>query len=196
MALPGSALPRWVLRSDVMAERADSKTWARRGVFVFAAFVLIVVDLVPLDMRPSLWVSPDLLLAATLVWVARKPEHIPVFVIAMLFLLTDFLFMRPPGLWAALVVILTEMIRRRHREFRDMPLLIEWGTIAFGVAAITIVNRVILAVVMSPQATLGLTLIEMIVTILIYPVIVLVAHFAFGVTRTSPGEIGSKGQVL
>ena len=179
-----------------MAEGADSKTWAQRVVFVALAFVVIVVDLVPLDMRPSLWVSPDLLLAVTLAWVARQPHYVPVLVIAFLFLMTDFLFMRPPGLWAALVVILTEMIRRRHREFRNMPMLVEWGTIAFGVAAITVANRIALAVVMSPQAPLGLTLIELVSTISVYPVVLLVAHFVFGVTRTAPGEIGNRGQIL
>ncbi|MEJ8562963.1 rod shape-determining protein MreD [Yoonia sp. GPGPB17] len=179
-----------------MAERMDRKTWMQGGVFLALAFMLIVIDLVPLDMRPSLWAFPDLLLAATLVWVVRKPTYVPVAVIALLFLMTDFLFMRPPGLWAALVVILSEILRRRHREFRNMPLLVEWGTVAFGILSITVINRLVLAVVMSPQAPLALTLIEMIATILVYPVVLLVAHFIFGVSRTSPGEIGSKGQIL
>lgn len=179
-----------------MAERADSKTWINRGAFVLLAFVLIVVDLVPLDMRPSYWAAPDLLLVATLVWVARKPRYLPVFVIAVLFLMTDFLFMRPPGLWAALVVVLTEVIRRQNRDFRNMPLLVEWGTIALGIVAITLANRLILAIVVARQAPIGLTLIEMVTTILAYPLVLIVAHFAFGVSRTAPGEIGNKGQVL
>ena len=179
-----------------MAEQMDRKTWVQGGIFLALAFILIVVDLVPLDMRPSLWISPDLLLAATLAWVVRKPIYVPVLVIALLFLMTDFLFMRPPGLWAALVVILTEVLRRQHREFRNMPLLVEWGTVAFGIVTITVVNRIVLAIVMSPQAPLGSTLIEMIVTIFVYPIVLLIAHFIFGVSRTSPGEIGSKGQVL
>ena len=179
-----------------MAEQTDSKTWVRRGVFVLLAFALIVVDLVPLDMRPSLWVSPDLLLATTLVWVVRKPNYVPVLVVAVFMLMTDFLFMRPPGLWAALVVILTEVIRRQNRDFRNMPLLVEWGTIAFGILAITIANRIVLAIVMAPQAPLALTLIEIIATILAYPLVLFVAHVIFGVTRTSPGEVGSRGQVL
>ena len=179
-----------------MAERADSKTWVQRGVFVVLAFVLIVIDLVPLDMRPSLWASPDFLLTATLVWVARKPRCVPVLIIATLMLMTDFLFMRPPGLWAALVVVLTEVIRRQNRDFRNMPLLVEWGTIAVGILAITVVNRVVLALVMAPQAPLALSLIEMVATILVYPVVLLIAHFAFGVSRTSPGEVGSRGQIL
>ena len=179
-----------------MAEWTDRKTWINRGVFVFLAFVLIVIDLVPLDMRPSLWAAPDLLLAATLAWVARKPRHVPVLVIAAIMLMTDFLFMRPPGLWAALVVGLTEMIRRQHRDFRNMPLLVEWGTITVGIIAITLANRVILAIVMAPQAPLALTMIEMAGTIAIYPVVLIVAHFVFGVSRSAPGELGSKGQVL
>jgi len=179
-----------------MAEQMDRKTWVQCGVFVALAFLLIVADLVPLDMRPSLWASPDLLLAATLVWVVRKPSYVPVTILALIFLMADFLFMRPPGLWAALVVTLTEVLRRQHREFRNMPLLVEWGTVAFGIVAITLANRIVLAVVMSPQAPLGLTLIEMIATILSYPIVVIVAHFIFGISRPAPGEIGSRGQVL
>ncbi len=179
-----------------MAERVDSGTWIKRGVFLGVAFLIIVADLVPLDMRPDAWAAPDLLLLAALAWVVRKPNYAPVLVIAAVFLLADLLFLRPPGLWAALVVILSETIRRQNREFRDMPLLVEWGTIAAGIVAITLINRLVLAIVVSPQAPLGLTLIEMIATILAYPVVVLVAHFIFGVSRVAPGEVGSKGQLL
>jgi len=91
---------------------------------------------------------------------------------------------------------LTEVIRRQNRDFRDMPFLVEWGTIAVGICAITIVNRLVIAVVMLPQAPLGLTFLEMIATIAIYPVVLVVAHFVFGVTRTAPGEVGSKGHLL
>lgn len=179
-----------------MAERTDGKAWINRGVFVLLAFVLIVIDLVPLDMRPSLWAAPDLLLAVTLAWVARKPRYAPVPVVAVIMLLADFLFMRPPGLWAALVVILTEAIRRQNREFRNMPLWVEWATVTFGIVAITLVNRLILAVVMAPQAPLTLTLVEMAGTIAIYPLVLAIAHFVFGVSRTAPGALGSKGQAL
>jgi rod shape-determining protein MreD len=179
-----------------MVERADGKTWINRSVFAALAFVIIVVDLVPLDMRPSPFAMPDLLLAATLVWVARKPSYLPVLVIATIFLLADFLFMRPPGLWTALVVVLTETIRRQNHDFRNMPLLVEWGTLAAGIVIITLANRFVLAVVMLPQAPLGLTLIEMLSTIAIYPVLVVIAHFIFGVHRTAPGEVGSKGHLI
>jgi len=154
----------------------------------------VVVQLVPLDMRPAIWAAPDLLLVVTLVWVARRPDYLPVLVIALIFLTADLLFQRPPGLFAGLVVILTETLRKRSHGMRTMPLALEWGTIAFGVVAITLANRLVLAVTMTPQAPLGLTLIQMIATILAYPVVVLVAHLFFGVSRPAPGELDGRGQ--
>jgi rod shape-determining protein MreD len=177
-----------------MAERADTRVWVNRGVFGLLAFVIVVAQLVPFDMQPPSWAPPDLLLAITMVWVVRKPHYLPVAMIAALFLMTDLLFQRPPGLWAALVVILTEVVRRRNREFRSMPLLVEWGTITIGIITITLLNRLVIAIVMVPQAPLGLTLIQTVTTILIYPLVVFVAHVVFGVTRAAPGQVGNRGQ--
>ncbi|PUB16420.1 rod shape-determining protein MreD [Yoonia sediminilitoris] len=179
-----------------MAEAPSTRVWFNRLVFVGLAFVLIVVQLVPLDMRPMIWAAPDILLAATLAWVARRPDYLPVIVIAAVFLLTDLLFQRPPGLWAALVVVLTEAIRKRARGIRNMPLLLEWGTIAFGIVAITLANRLVLAVVMTPQPPLGLTLIQMIATILSYPLVVFVAYAIFRVSRPAPGQVDGRGHKL
>lgn len=179
-----------------MADRADARTWMHRGIFVALAFWIIVFQLVPLDMRPANWAGPDLLLAATLLWVARKPAYLPVPVIAGFFLMADFLFMRPPGLWTLLVVLLTETIRRQHREFRNMTLVVEWGTIAIGIIGITLINRLIIALVMAPQAPFGLAIMEMSATIVVYPLVALFAHFLLGVSRAAPGEVGRRGQQL
>lgn len=179
-----------------MADNLAGSVWAKRCIFLALAFLIIIMQLVPLDMRPSRWAPPDLLLAFTLAWVARRPDCLPVVVIAALFLITDLLFQRPPGLWAGLVVILTETLRRRSRELRNMPLLLEWGTIAFGIVAITLANRVVLAVVMTPQAPLGLTLSQMVLTIAIYPVVVFASHYVLGIRRLAPGAMDGRGQNL
>lgn len=179
-----------------MAETLSASIWVKRALFMALAFVIIVTQLVPLDMRPPRWAPPDLLLAFTLAWVARRPDFLPVAVIAALFLMADLIFQRPPGLWAALVVILTETLRRRSRELRNMPLALEWGTITFGIVAITLANRVVLAVVMTPQAPLGLTLSQLILTIAIYPLIVFVTHYLLGVRRPALGAVDGRGQKI
>lgn len=146
--------------------------------------------------RSRLWGGPDLLLLVTLVWAARRPDYLPAFMVAGVFIVADLLFQRPPGLWAALVLILTEILRARARGLRVLPFMLEWAGVAAGIVAITVVYRVTLALVMVPQPTLGLTLVHMILTILTYPAVVLVAYLVFGVARPAQGEVDALGHRL
>ncbi|WP_322889976.1 MULTISPECIES: rod shape-determining protein MreD [unclassified Yoonia] len=177
-----------------MAEVADSATWARRVVFVLLACMIAVAQLVPLNLEPATWAAPDLLLAMTCVWVARRPDYLPVYIVAAVFFMTDLLFQRPPGLWAALVIMLTEAIRTRHRELRNMSFVAEWAFVGLGLVAITLANRIVLAIVMTPQAPFGLTVMQLGGTVAIYPLVALVAYYLFGVSHPAPGDMRKIGQ--
>lgn len=179
-----------------MADAPTTRVWFGRMVYIVISLGIIFAQLLPLNTSPTAWPAPSWGLAATLAWVARRPEYAPLAVIAMLFFLADLLFQRPPGLWAALVVILSEMIRKRAKGIRNMPFPLEWGSVALGIVAITVINRVALTVVMAPQAPLGLTLIQMIMTIIFYPLVVAIAYFLFGVSRPALGQVDSQGHRL
>jgi len=179
-----------------MANTPTTRIWIGRLIFVMIALTLIFSQLLPLNTRPTVWAAPDWMLMVTLAWIARRPEYAPMLFVAVLFLLMDLLFQRPPGLWAALVVILSEMIRSRAKGVRNMPFALEWGSVAAGIVAITLINRVALMVVMIDLAPLGLTLIQMMMTIIFYPVVVVLAHFLFGVSRPALGQVDSRGQRL
>jgi rod shape-determining protein MreD len=174
-----------------MDNGVDAATWVQRAVFVALACVIMIAALVPLDQRPATFAAPDLLLACACVWVARRPDYLPLPIIALVFFAADMFFQRPPGLWAALVVLLTETIRARNRDLRTMALLAEWGFVAIGLCAITLANRLVLAIVMTPQAPLGLTLMQLVATIAIYPVVVMLAYLLFGISRQSPDTLRS-----
>ena len=179
-----------------MADSPAARIWIGRAVYLAVATAIVFLQLLPIDTAPPAWAPPDLLLAVTLAWVARRPEFLPFFVVFLVFLLTDLLFQRPPGLWAALVLILTETVRSRSRGLRNVPLALEWGTVATGIVAITLGNRLVLAIVMTPQAPLTPTLVQMVLTIVIYPVVVVVAQVLFGLTRPAPGQVDSLGHRL
>jgi rod shape-determining protein MreD len=175
-----------------MVDPATARIWLGRAAFALTAIVVIFWQLLPIDTVPGVWAWPDVLLLATLVWVVRRPEYLPVWLVALTFLLADLLFHRPPGLFAALTILLTEALRRRTTSLRNAPFIGEWVTVAAGIAAVTLGNRLVLAIVMTPQAPLGLTLIQMLMTMLAYPAIVGLAVVAFGITRPTPGEAGTK----
>jgi len=176
-----------------MAESPTGQIWVGRATYIGVAFVIIFAQLLPIDGRPGGWPFPDLLLALTFVWVVRRPDYAPVLVIGVIFLLTDLLFQRPPGLWAALVVIATEIVRTRSKGLRDFPILLECVTVAGTIVALVVANRMVLAMAMTPQAPLGPTLIQMIGTMAIYPVMIVIARYVFGITRPALGEVDTYG---
>jgi rod shape-determining protein MreD len=179
-----------------MADTPTTQIWMGRVVFSLIMIGIIFVQLLPLDTRPDSWAAPDLMLTVALAWTTRRPDFAPVFLVAGLFLLADLLFQRPPGLWTGLMVIMTEVFRARARRIRNVPLMLEWGSVAAGVVAVTLVYRISLTIVMTPQPPLGLTLIQMVMTIAIYPLVVGIAHFIFGVARPAPGQTDSLGHRL
>ncbi|SLN75731.1 rod shape-determining protein MreD [Roseisalinus antarcticus] len=180
-----------------MAERSPAtQTWIGRGMYAGLVLVLVFLHLLPLDTRPPGWVPPDLMLALTFAWAARRPDYVPVLLVAAAFLLTDLLFHRPPGLWTGLVILATEALRARSLDLRAVPFPLEWATIAFAVVAVTLGNRFVLAITMTDQAPLALTMMQMILTVLAYPVVTGLSYGLFGVRRPAPGEVDALGHRL
>ena len=142
---------------------------------------------------PVRWVAPDVLILFALAWVTRCPSFVPALAIAGIFLLADMLFQRPPGLWTALVLILTEILRGRSRAMRTLPFWLEWGTVAMGLITITVIYQFTLSMVLVPQAPLGLTFWHLGLTILLYPAVAFVSYILFGVKRPAPGEVDALG---
>lgn len=179
-----------------MAETPTNRLWTGRAIYAGIACVLIFVHLLPLAMVPRVWAWPDLLLCVTFAWAARRPDYVPALLIALVFLTADLLFQRPLGLMTALVLLLTEALRTRAAGLRNAPFILEWTTVAVAIVAVTLGNRLILAVVMSPQAPLALTLIQMLMTILAYPLVAFASYVLFGVSRPAPGAVDTLGHRL
>lgn len=172
-----------------MAERNATYLWTMRALYVAICLVLMFLHLLPLDTVPRGWAGPDIMLALTMAWGLRRPELVPPLLVAAVFLLGDLLLHRPPGLWAALVVIGSLALRARAPDLRDLTFLVEWLSVATTLLAMTIGYRVILAVFMVDQAPLGLSLMALVMTLAAYPFVVLVSHLAFGVRKVAPGEL-------
>ncbi|SEM76688.1 rod shape-determining protein MreD [Loktanella fryxellensis] len=179
-----------------MADNPAARVWTGRAVYLALAAAVIFVQLLPIDTAPARWAAPDLLLALTLAFVVRRPEYVPFGVVIGVFFLTDLLFQRPPGLWAALVLLLTEALRSRSRGLRNVSYALEWGSVAVGIVVVTLANRLALLITMMPQAPLALSLIQMAMTIAVYPLVVAVAHLFFGLDRPAPGQVDSLGHRL
>lgn len=176
-----------------MAEALPIGKWRYRMLFVGIAGLLFFVQLLPLDVEPGRFPGPDVLLLLAVAWVLRQPDFVPVTLIAAVFLLADILFLRPLGLWTALVVIGLEYLRSRSVVVRDWSFAVEWLMVAATISAIFLLNTLVLAVFVVESTSLGLVLLHMIVTILAYPLVVVLGARAMGLRKVAPGEVDVLG---
>ena len=176
-----------------MADRPASNLWTMRAGFLMLAAVIIVLHLIPLDTVPRRWAPPDFLLIFTFAWLLRRPEFVPVFCVAIVMLMADFLFQRPPGLFALLTVIASEYLRKRTTVPGETSFVAEWAAVAVAVVGITIAYRLMMIVLLVPPPPLGLSLIQMVLTVITYPAAVVITQLAMGVRRPAPNESGAAG---
>ena len=142
---------------------------------------------------PVRWIMPDLLILFAFAWVTRRPSFVPALAIAGIFLLADMLYQRPPGLWTGLVLIASEIMRARARPMRTLPFWLEWMTVSLAIVIITAIYGFTLSMVLVPQGPLGLTLLQLVLTIVFYPGVVFISYILFGVSRPAPGEVDALG---
>lgn len=174
-------------------DRSTSQLWTKRGLYLFLAAVIMFLHLLPLNTQPDRWPFPDILIALTFAWVLRRPEYVPTLLVAVVMLMADLLLQRPPGLLAALVVLGAAYLRSAAPGMRDSGFAGEWSTVAVAITGVFALNRVILAILSVQQAALGPVVIQVVLTIAVYPLIVLLSQNGFGVRRASPAESGTLG---
>ena len=168
--------------------------WIMRALFVLLSLAILFFHLLPLNPTPSRWAGPDLLVAVTFAWAIRRPEFVPILLVACVTLLADLMLQRPPGLWSAMVVCAAEWLKSRERRQRETTFVLEWLTFAGTLTLITALYHAVLTILILAPGTLTLAVIQTVMTIVAYPLVVGVSHFAFGVRRAAPGDVDRLGR--
>lgn len=196
-----------------MIDGATREVWGHRALFLAIALGLLFWRLLPLPLPDSLlcgpearlcltrvWLArmpgPDLLLCIIFAWTMRRPDYLPVMLIAAVVLLEDLLLMRPPGLWTALVLIAAEFVRGRVALTRELNFAVEWLLVTGLMFAIMLIYRLIFAVVLLPQPGLGFALAQLIWSVLCYPAVVFLSRVVLDLQKPAMGEVDAYGRRL
>ena len=171
-------------------------TLAYLGLYLLIAATVVLARILPLSNAEGDWLAPDFLLALTLAWVLRRPAHVPAVAIALVFLVEGLFVMRPPGLWALVVLLGSEFLRRRQSVVREMNLLLEWALVSAVLVAMSIAYRFALMIVMIPRDPLDLSVTKLAVTILAYPLVVWILQTVLRVRKPATGEVDELGRRL
>lgn len=171
-----------------MDSLSPTRTWLMRAAFLGLALLIIFFHLLPLDTMPRRWAPPDLLLASALAWSLRRPDYAPAISIAVVMLMADLMLHRPPGLMASLVVMGSEYLKNRAAGLRDASFASEWLAVCLVLCAVMVLNRLFLTIMAVEQAQLSLRLVELVLTMLTYPLVVLVTQSVLGVRKLTASD--------
>ena len=176
-----------------MVDPVTASRMTYRLIFVALAALILFLRILPLSAMPSRWPGPDLILCLTFVWLLRRADYLPAYIIVAVFAVDDLISMRPPGLWTLLALMTTEFVRSREVFLRDLPFALEWAIFAAAAMVMTVANRLVLALFMVPQSGFDLTILEVLSTLAAYPVMVLAAVWLFGLRRAAAGQTDALG---
>lgn len=171
-----------------MDSHSAIRLWLMRAAFLALGLVILFFHLLPLDTLPRRWAPPDLLIAFAFAWCLRRPDYAPTLSVAAVIFAADLMLQRPPGLTAALVVLGCEYLRNRAAGLREASFVGEWLAVCLTLAAIMLLNRLTLSMMAVKQAQLSLALIQLVLTMLAYPLVVLVTQSLMGVRKPAPSD--------
>lgn len=177
-----------------MANFWRSAHWFYRGLFLTIAFLLLFVRLLPLGQSAGALPGPDLLLCFIMAWVVRRPDYVTLLMIVIVLLMEDLLLMRPPGLWTALVVLATEFLRSRMALTRELNFIVEWILVSALMLGLLLAYRLIFAMAFLQQPPFGFAVVQMLWSILLYPIVVGLSALVLNLRKPATGEIDSFGR--
>ncbi len=199
-----------------MWQAMRNSIWYYRGVFVALALILLFFRLLPLGapsastlwsalpnwilgafgVEPRPWPGPDFLMCLTIAWVMRRPDYLPALLIALVFLVEDMILLRPPGLWAALMLVATEFLRARAALTRELSFTVEWLLASGIMLGLMLVYRLVFAVSLMPQPGFGFALLQTVWSILCYPLVVILFSTLLDLRKPATGEVDNYGRRL
>ena len=175
-----------------MASKYVNSGWYAPLMYTSFAFLILFVQLLPLSRGYAGLPFPDLLFCLTMAWVIRQPENLPLGLIVILFLLADFLLLRPPGLWTALVVIAVEFMKSRIIKSREISWVVEWFTTSTVMVAAILLNRALLTMFVVSTPPFSLEALLMLFNVLVYPLVILFVRFGLGLERSNKGDTSAQ----
>ena len=154
------------------------KSFAHQIVYFCIGLFIVFFQILPLQTIPQTWSGPNVLLVFFAVIVSKRPEFTSSVLIASIFLIEDFFLMRPPGLMSSLTVLGFYFLKRKFQNQEVNSFISCWGSVTTCLTIILLLYYFISVLLFIPSAGFKLTLMELIVTLALYPVFsVLIGSF-------------------
>ena len=146
------------------------KSFIHQILYFCIGLLIIFFQILPLQTTPQSWSGPNVLLVFFAAIVIKKPEFTSSLLIAVVFLIEDFFLMRPPGLMSSLTVLGLYILKTKFQNQEETSLVFVWGNVAICLTLILLICYFVSKLLFIPSAGLRLTIMEITVTLDIYPI--------------------------
>ena len=146
------------------------KSLIHQILYFCIGLLIIFFQILPLQTTPQSWSGPNVLLVFFAALVIKRPEFTSSLLIAVVFLIEDFFLMRPPGLMSSLTVLGLYFLKRKFQNQEDASLVFVWGNVAICLTLILLICYFVSKLLFIPSADLRLTIMEITVTLAIFPI--------------------------
>lgn len=158
-------------------------------LFLALCALILFTRMLPLHSGAQSFPPPDLILCFAFAWTVRRPDYLPVLLVAGVLLIADMLTLSPPGLAPALAILGLESLRSRRGLLAEQSFSVEWASVAGIMTLMMLAERLILGLFFVPQVGFGISVLSLVVTVLFYPVAVLITALGFRIEWLKPGAI-------
>jgi len=155
----------------------------RRCMFVLVCAIVVLVQTLPLPGSAESWPDPDLIVAIAFAWTLRRPNLLPPLLVGAVVLVADLIMMRPPGLWALLVVLGCVYLAYRHKDLSQVMFGIDWAYAAGTIVAVHVAYYLLQFPLFLPTMGAVPLVLQALFTILSYPVVVFVSARLFDISK-------------
>ena len=146
------------------------KSFTHQIIYFCIGLLIIFFQILPLQTIPQTWSGPNVLLVFFAAIVSKRPEFTSSLLIASIFLIEDFFLMRPPGLMSALTVLGFNFLKRKFQNQEVNSFIFGWGNVTTCLTIILLLYYFISVLLFIPSAGFKLTLMELLMTLALYPV--------------------------
>lgn len=161
-----------------------AKLWKFRFLFCLGLYFIVTSSFSPLFLLPDPIPSPDLIFCFTTAWLVRRPDYVLTLAVIFATLLNELFIFHSPGLWCAIMLLMTEYFRVNCERIRILPFWNEWSIIALIYAGAQTIYQLILVFIFLPSAPFSQAALHILITSLAYPVAVFITNVFFRVTKT------------
>ena len=146
------------------------KSLIHQILYFCIGLLIIFFQILPLQTTPQSWSGPNVLLVFFAALVIKRPEFTSSLLIAVVFLIEDFFLMRPPGLMSSLTVLGLYFLKRKFQNQEETSLIFVWGNVAICLTLVLLICYFVSKLLFIPSADLRLTIMEITVTLAIFPI--------------------------